>query len=246
MAMIGGSRVVFLDEPTCGLDPQSRRSVWELLRNFKCGRAIVLTTHYMDEADILCDRIAIMSEGRLQCCGSSLFLKSRFGVGYNLSMTRSNPSCNDSAVTDFVKRHVPQAIPLSSAGGEMSFQLQSTNKAAFAQLFQELEENQDGLHIGSYGVSMTTLEEVFLRLADKGQSPLEHQLSKDGPSNVLNSDQNRDAHTVKMPSRRASYLSEKRDRSFSRLFKQMFLKRAIIARRDVKVGQLCSLGDNRG
>jgi ABC-type multidrug transport system ATPase subunit len=75
LAMIGGSRVVFLDEPTSGLDPQSRRSIWELLHSFKSWRAIVLTTHYMDEADLLCDRIAIMSEGRLQCCGSSLFLK---------------------------------------------------------------------------------------------------------------------------------------------------------------------------
>ncbi|KAG0616755.1 hypothetical protein M758_5G140000 [Ceratodon purpureus] len=234
MAMIGGSRVVFLDEPTCGLDPQSRRSVWELLRNFKCGRAIVLTTHYMDEADILCDRIAIMSDGQLQCCGSSLFLKSRYGVGYNLSMTRSNPSCNDSAVTELVKRHVPQAIPLSSAGGEMSFQLQSTNKAAFAQLFQELEKNLDVLHIGSYGVSMTTLEEVFLRLADKDQTTLEDQLSKENPSDILKSDKYKNSHTVKMPFRKPTYLSEKRDRSFGRAFKQMFLKRAIIARRDLK------------
>lgn len=73
--MIGKSRVVFLDEPTSGLDPQSRRALWELLRTFKAGRAIILTTHFMDEADLLCDRIAIMSEGRLQCSGSSLFLK---------------------------------------------------------------------------------------------------------------------------------------------------------------------------
>ena len=148
--MIGGSRVVFLVEPTCGLDPQSRRNVWELLKAFKSGRAIVLTTHYMDEADILCDRIAIMSEGRLQCCGSSLFLKSKFGVGYNLSMTRTSPFCSESAVSDLVKRHVPEAIPLSSAGGEISFQLPSSNKAAFAQLFQELEGNLNTLHIGSF------------------------------------------------------------------------------------------------
>ena len=75
LAMMGESRVVFLDEPTSGLDPQSRRGVWEMLRKFKTGRAIILTTHYMDEADLLCDRIAIMSEGRLKCSGSSLFLK---------------------------------------------------------------------------------------------------------------------------------------------------------------------------
>lgn len=82
--MMGNSRVVFLDEPTSGLDPQSRRGVWELLRTFKKGRAIVLTTHYMDEADLLCDRIAIMSEGKLRCCGSSLFLKVRIAMLLNL------------------------------------------------------------------------------------------------------------------------------------------------------------------
>ena len=249
--MIGGSKVVFLDEPTCGLDPQSRRNVWELLKTFKRGRAIVLTTHYMDEADILCDRIAIMSEGRLRCCGSSLFLKSKFGVGYNLSMTRSNPSCSESDVVELVKRHVPQAIPLSSAGGEMSFQLPSSEKAVFAQLFQELEGKLDDLHIGSYGVSMTTLEEVFLKLADRDQYPPDHQFSKNGyqecfthPStDLLKSDKTRksnfqNAHTIMMPSRRATFLNEKKERNFIRAFKQMFLKRAIIARRDVKVSQL--------
>jgi ATP-binding cassette subfamily A (ABC1) protein 3 len=239
LAMIGGSRVVFLDEPTCGLDPQSRRNVLELLKAFKSGRVIVLTTHYMDEADILCDRIAIMSEGRLQCCGSSLFLKSKFGVGYNLSMTRTSPFCSESVVFDLVKRHVPEAIPLSSAGGEISFQLPSSNKAAFAQLFQELEGKLDTLHIGSFGVSMTTLEEVYLRLADKDQH---HQFSQDvyqPPTGTLKSNKSRESSThttIKMPSLRATFLSEKKERrSFTRAFNQMFLKRAIIARRDVKV-----------
>jgi hypothetical protein len=162
--------VVFLDEPTSGLDPQSRRSVWELLQRFKAGRAIVLTTHYMDEADLLCDRIAIMSEGRLRCSGSSLFLKAKFGVGYNLSMTRSSIACNDSVVSDLVQRHVPEAVLLSSAGGEMTFQLPFTNKAAFAQLFQELEQQKEALDISGYGVSMTTLEEVFLSLAVDDQT----------------------------------------------------------------------------
>lgn len=81
--MIGGSRVVFLDEPTSGMDPHSRRAMWDLLRGFKEGRAIVLTTHYMDEADLLCDRIAILGEGKLRACGSSLFLKVRITCCYN-------------------------------------------------------------------------------------------------------------------------------------------------------------------
>nr|XP_024376526.1 ATP-binding cassette sub-family A member 1-like isoform X3 [Physcomitrium patens]XP_024376527.1 ATP-binding cassette sub-family A member 1-like isoform X3 [Physcomitrium patens] len=229
LAMIGDSRVVFLDEPTCGLDPQSRRSVWDLLRSFKHGRAIVLTTHYMDEADLLCDRIAIMSEGRLRCCGTSLFLKSKFGVGYNLRMTRNNLSSSDAtAVAALVKHYVPQAIPLSSAGGEISFQLPSSNKAAFSQLFQELEGKLGAFSVSSYGVSMTTLEEVFLRLADNDESPLKHQKHCIPPNDLPST------FTVEIPSCKPSFSIEKRKRSRTRAFKQMFLKRAIIAKRDMK------------
>ena len=74
-ALIGGSAAVLLDEPSSGMDPRSRRSMWTLLAGQKTGRALVLTTHYMDEADALGDRIAIMSTGRLCCVGSPLFLK---------------------------------------------------------------------------------------------------------------------------------------------------------------------------
>ncbi|KAL3895153.1 MAG: hypothetical protein SGPRY_013592, partial [Prymnesium sp.] len=66
-ALIGGSRAVLLDEPSSGMDPSSRRSMWELLRGAKEGRVLVLTTHYMDEADLLADRIAVMSQGKLRC-----------------------------------------------------------------------------------------------------------------------------------------------------------------------------------
>jgi ATP-binding cassette subfamily A (ABC1) protein 3 len=65
IALIGGSKFVLLDEPTSGMDPFSRRATWELLQRNKAGRVIVLTTHYLEEADILGDRIAIMSEVRL-------------------------------------------------------------------------------------------------------------------------------------------------------------------------------------
>lgn len=61
MALIGNSKVVFLDEPTSGMDPYSRRMIWNLLRNYRENRVIILTTHFMDEADLLGDRIGIMS-----------------------------------------------------------------------------------------------------------------------------------------------------------------------------------------
>ena len=80
IAFIGNSKLVYLDEPTSGMDTSARRHVWDLLKNYKKGRIIVLTTHFMDEADYLGDRIAIMGEGKLICCGSSLFLKNKYGV----------------------------------------------------------------------------------------------------------------------------------------------------------------------
>lgn len=68
-----------LDEPTSGMDAISRRAIWDLLQQQKSDRTILLTTHFMDEADLLGDRIAIMAKGELQCCGSSLFLKQKYG-----------------------------------------------------------------------------------------------------------------------------------------------------------------------
>jgi ABC-type multidrug transport system ATPase subunit len=72
-------QTVILDEPTSGMDPGARRQTWDILQKFKEGRTVVLSTHFMDEADVLGDRIAIMSEGVVKCCGSSYFLKKAYG-----------------------------------------------------------------------------------------------------------------------------------------------------------------------
>lgn len=84
VALCGGSKVVLCDEPTSGMDPAARRALWDLLQQEKKGRTIVLSTHFMDEADVLGDRIAIMHSGELKCYGSSFFLKNIFGSGYEL------------------------------------------------------------------------------------------------------------------------------------------------------------------
>jgi len=88
--MIGNSKIILLDEPSSGMDTTARRILWEMLKKNKNDKIIILTTHYMDEADILGDRIAIMAEGDVQCIGSSLFLKNRYGVGYNLKISKLN------------------------------------------------------------------------------------------------------------------------------------------------------------
>ena len=76
-ALVGNPKILFLDEPTTGLDPQSRRQLWEIIRVFqRAGGTVLLTTHYMEEADALCDRVALMHHGELRAVGTPTKLKS--------------------------------------------------------------------------------------------------------------------------------------------------------------------------
>ena len=86
ISLIANPAVVFLDEPTTGLDPETKRHMWSLIDAAKPGRSIVLTTHSMEEADALSDRIGIMAYGSLRCIGSSLHLKAKFGTGHKVDL----------------------------------------------------------------------------------------------------------------------------------------------------------------
>uniref|UniRef100_A0A671T4S1 ABC transporter domain-containing protein n=1 Tax=Sinocyclocheilus anshuiensis TaxID=1608454 RepID=A0A671T4S1_9TELE len=174
IALIGDSKVVMLDEPTSGMDPSARRATWDLLQGENRGRTILLTTHFMDEADLLGDRIAIMASGELQCCGSSLFLKNKYGAGYHMVIVK-DAFCNVSEITRLVHMYVPDATLESSAGAELSYILPKESTSRFELLFAELEMNRDELGIASYGASVTTMEEVFLRVGKLVDSSLDIQ-----------------------------------------------------------------------
>ena len=146
-----------------GLDPTSRRQIWDLLQERKKGRIILLTTHFMDEADVLGDRIAIMSGGKLECSGSSLFLKEQFGVGYHLEVVAS-PTFNESGFMDLVTSFSPEAVLARSSGAERSITLPSGGRARFADMFDGIESAVESLGVSAYGISLTTLEEVFIRV----------------------------------------------------------------------------------
>merc|ERR1711959_599451 len=81
-SIVGDPKVVYMDEPSTGLDPASRRQLWDVIVRAKKNKSVVLTTHSMEEADVLCDRVGIMSGGRLLCIGPAYDLKRRFGKGY--------------------------------------------------------------------------------------------------------------------------------------------------------------------
>jgi ATP-binding cassette subfamily A (ABC1) protein 3 len=166
LALIGDSQIVLLDEPTSGMDLTARRHMWDMLKNNKNGKIIILTTHYMEEADVLADRIAIMSQGKLRCCGSSLFLKSRYGVGYYLTLVRNQENLkNTKKIEKFVTRHVDNAKIMNDFQGEVTFQLPSASSSQFSRLFEVLDEKFEKFGLLSYSMSATTLEEVFLRVA---------------------------------------------------------------------------------
>lgn len=172
MALIGDAKVIFLDEPTSGMDPFSRRSTWNMLIANRPGRAMILTTHFMDEADLLGDRIAIMAEGVLQCCGSSMFLKNRFGAGYRLICTRQmDGRCDASAIEALLRRHVPDVKMLTDVGAEMTFQLPTNRSSAFPAMLRQLDEQLQMLGVQEYGVSQVTLEEVFLKVGKSAAEP---------------------------------------------------------------------------
>jgi len=88
IALLGNSEFILLDEPTSGMDPTSRRETWDIIKKAKKGRLIILTTHYMDEAEFLADRVAIVSKGQLKCIGSSLYLKNQFSKGYKVQVDK--------------------------------------------------------------------------------------------------------------------------------------------------------------
>ncbi|XP_037260709.1 ATP-binding cassette sub-family A member 9-like isoform X5 [Falco rusticolus] len=164
IAMLGNPQVLFLDEPTAGLDPLSRHQVWSLLREYRAGRVILFSTQFMDEADILADRKAFISHGRLKCVGSSLFLKRKWGICYHLRIHVSE-SCDLESVTSLVKRYIPNVIFSGHSQYELRYKLPLENVNKFPDLFSSLDSCSDQ-GIVNYGVSMTTLEDVFLRLEE--------------------------------------------------------------------------------
>ncbi|VDP81320.1 unnamed protein product [Echinostoma caproni] len=145
IALIGSSEVIILDEPTSGLDPEARRQIWDILLKERDNRTVVVTTHYMDEADHLGDRIAIMAEGHLRCLGSPLYLKAKYGK---------------------IHRHIPEASLRSDHGEELRVLLPLESVDQFPALFADLEACKKELGACSFGISVTTMEEVFFRVSE--------------------------------------------------------------------------------
>ncbi|XP_015883555.3 ABC transporter A family member 2 [Ziziphus jujuba] len=181
IALIGDPKLVILDEPTTGMDPITRRHVWDIIEDAKKGRAIVLTTHSMEEADILSDRIGIMAKGKLRCIGTSIRLKSKFGTGFiaNVSFNgnrngQTTPSRdvadtpNHDPVKQFFKHHL-DVLPKEETKSFLTFVIPHDREKLLKKFFAELEDRKSEFGISDIQLGLTTLEEVFLNIARQAE-----------------------------------------------------------------------------
>ncbi|XP_063137065.1 phospholipid-transporting ATPase ABCA3 isoform X6 [Rattus norvegicus] len=241
IALIGDTKVVILDEPTSGMDPVSRRAIWDLLQHYKKDRTILLTTHHMDEADVLGDRIAILVMGVLKCCGSSLFLKKLYGVGYHLVIVKT-PDSDDGKISQLIKNYIPTAEMETNVAAELSFILPKEHTHRFAELFTDLEERQEELGISGFGVSMTTMDEVFFKVSNLADLKLNTEIAQSASTVNPSTSENNENMNVPRNFERSGYSGRYSDSSFNagwplymQQFRAMFIKRVMFSWRNWKL-----------
>jgi ABC-2 type transport system ATP-binding protein len=169
-ALVGDPELLFLDEPTTGLDPQARRHLWDLVDQLKlAGRTIILTTHYMEEAERLCDRVAIMDHGHVIALGTPQQLIATVGGEdiVEFAVSRSEPGSHE-PIRGVVDPAQLTAIPgvqshrVDAALHQLSVsELHTTVPRIFAALAGE------GLHLSEFRTHSATLEDVFVRLTGR-------------------------------------------------------------------------------
>ncbi|CAL9048514.1 unnamed protein product [Musa banksii] len=163
ISLIGDPKVVYMDEPSTGLDPASRNRLWNVVKHAKRDRAIILTTHSMEEAEVLCDRLGIFVDGGFQCIGNAKELKARYGGSYVFTMTTS--ANEEEEVENLVRRLSPNANKIYHISGTQKFELPK-QEVRISDVFQAVEIAKSKLTIHAWGLADATLEDVFIKVAN--------------------------------------------------------------------------------
>jgi ABC-2 type transport system ATP-binding protein len=161
LALVGDPELVFLDEPTTGLDPQSRRQLWDILRRFKAqGRTVLITTHYMDEAERLCDRVAVVDHGRVIALGSPAALIAKLGGDHLIECVLEEGE----SIEDDVLRHLPAVVNVRREADAILLAVTAPHVSLPA-LLDILQ--QRGLHLARLNTRHASLEDVFVTLTGR-------------------------------------------------------------------------------
>jgi ABC-2 type transport system ATP-binding protein len=159
-ALVGDPDLLFLDEPTTGLDPQARRQLWDLIEEFKAaGRTILLTTHYMDEAERLCDRVAIMDHGKVIAHGTPRELIASIGVEHVVEFSAGSTTLDLAGV-----RAMAGVRDVRSENGSVLLQVTELHRSV-PELLNEL--GRQGVPLTELRTHSASLEDVFVHLTGR-------------------------------------------------------------------------------
>mmetsp|Transcript_40231 Transcript_40231/g.119957 ORF Transcript_40231/g.119957 Transcript_40231/m.119957 type:complete len:1026 (-) Transcript_40231:846-3923(-) len=162
ISFMGQPKVVYLDEPSTGLDPASRRQLWEVVKGNREGRACILTTHSMEEAEALCDRLGIFVDGRLVCIGNPKEITSRYAGYYVFTITV--PPEEEAMAKQLVDSMSSNAVLTYALGGTLKYEL-PTCDISLSGVFESVNAVKSSMTIYDWGVANATLEEVFIKFA---------------------------------------------------------------------------------
>lgn len=182
IALIGRSPLLFLDEPSAAVDAGAKRHLWQVIKMRSATQTVVLTTHSMEEAEALCNRIAIQVKGKLRCLGTPSHIKKKYGSGYQLELflkpgTMSSSSSDlmsqVSRVQAFVRTKLSSdAQLLEQHAGRCLFQLPpmaQNSLLTLGKIFSELQANLEVEGIADFSLTQPSLEQVFIRFAREQQ-----------------------------------------------------------------------------
>src|SRR5215208_1825258 len=159
LAVVNTPRIAFLDEPTTGLDPVARRTLWQTVRDIRAEETtVVLTTHYMEEAEQLCDRIALMDRGRVVACDTPGALIQQLGADATVRATVQNGRITRDALQGL---EAVVAVELRDRDGSRSFDLRTTDAQVTLTALLHLAQRQH-VTLSGLSTSQASLEDVFL------------------------------------------------------------------------------------
>ncbi|KNC76009.1 hypothetical protein SARC_11479 [Sphaeroforma arctica JP610] len=166
IALVGTPPIVFLDEPTTGMDPAAKRFLWNTLNDVRAqGLALVLTSHSMEEVSAICTRLAIMVNGEFRCLGNQQYLKNKYGDGYAL-VVKVNSDADVKPIREFITTNFPTSVLKEEYARMVSYQIDvKSDNMSLSEVFKKMSDAKETLNVDDFHVSQTSLEQVFIRFA---------------------------------------------------------------------------------
>ncbi|XP_065290109.1 phospholipid-transporting ATPase ABCA3-like isoform X3 [Dermacentor albipictus] len=162
-------QMILLDEATCAMDPHTRRETWEMLFKVRRYKGVFLTTSDFAEAEALADRLVVLQHGELHCVGSPEYIKTQFGMGYMLRLSKGT-GYQDAGVQSLIRKHSPSAEKVMDKSTSVQFRLTGNPEmisTLMRDLFYELEAAKSKLGIAKMDLMVTTLEDILQGISDR-------------------------------------------------------------------------------